>query len=180
MAAVPSDDIDLRHSPIHGSGVFAHRAFQRGDRVLPIDDSRVVGAEHPLDPERGEFDHHQDYLGDRNILMRKPERYINHCCEPNTFVKTLDGVRWVVAYRDIAANEEITYDYCINSYGDDEWGCSCGHPNCRRVHNTDFFKLPEEKLVEYLPLLDDWFGEWKGDAVSELRKRFADRIAEAS
>jgi len=145
--------------------------------VLPIDDRRVVTAENPLDPAKGELNHHQDYLGDRDILMQTPERHINHCCEPSTYVKTVKGTRWVVAYRNIAADEEITYDYCINSYGDFEWECSCGHPSCRRVHNTDFFKLPDEKLVEYLPLLDDWFLDWQRDAVSELQERLANRTA---
>ncbi len=64
-----------------------------------------------------------------------------------------------VAYREIASGEEITYDYCINSYGNSEWQCGCGHPKCRRVHSTDFFKLPRDKLVEYVPLLDTWFAE---------------------
>lgn len=153
--------------------MFATRTFGRDDRVLPIDDSRVVESEDSLDPAKGEFEYHQDYLGDRNVLMRDPERHINHSCEPNTYVKTLDGVRWIIAYRDIAPGDEITYDYCINSYGDDEWECSCGQPKCRKVHNTDFFKLPDEKLIEYLPLLDDWFVDWKREAVAELRERFA-------
>ncbi len=37
--------------------------------------------------------------------------------------------------------------------------------------NTDFFKLPEAKLVEYLPLLDEWFIEWRRESVLELRER---------
>ena len=45
-----ASDIDVRESPIHGRGVFANRRFRRGERVLPIDDRRVVTAENPLDP----------------------------------------------------------------------------------------------------------------------------------
>jgi len=164
--------VEVRPSEIHGRGVFANRGFRRGEQVLPIDDSRVVESEDSFDASQGEFEYHQDYLGDHNVLLQEPERHINHCCEPNTYVKTLDGTRWVVAYRDIAPNDEITYDYCINSYGDEEWECSCGHPKCRRVHNTNFFELPDEKLIEYLPLLDDWFVAWRRDAVLELRERF--------
>ena len=168
--------VEVRSSKVHGKGVFAKRAFWRGEPVLPIDDSRVVTEADPLDPSKGELDYHQDYLGDRNVLMQEPERYINHCCEPSTFVKTYDGVRWVVAYRNISAGEEITYDYCIDSYGHFEWECCCDHPKCRGRHNTDFFKLPDEKLVEYLPLLDDWFVEWKRDEVEALGRRLGSRI----
>jgi SET domain-containing protein len=168
-----ASEVEVRTSPIHGVGVFATRSYGIGERILPIDDSRVVTEDAPLDPAKGEYDHHQDYLGTHDVLMQEPERYINHCCEPNVYVKAFDGVRWVVAYRKIEAGDEIAYDYCINSYGDEEWACECGHLRCRKVHNTDFFKLPEGKLVEYFPLLDDWFIEWRRDRVLELRERLA-------
>lgn len=166
-----ANPVEVLPSPIHGQGVFARQAFRAGDRILPIDDSRIVTKEQPLDPLKGELEHHQDYLGNRNVLMQEPERYINHCCEPNTYVKTFNGVRWVLAYRDIEPGDEITYDYCIDSYGDFEWACTCGHPKCRKVHNTEFFALPPEKLEEYLPLLDDWYVAWRAREVGELRAR---------
>ena len=161
-----SPQAEVRASSIHGMGVFATRAFRAGERVLPIDDSRIVDPDAPLDPEKGEFEHHMDYLGTHDVLMREPERYINHCCEPNTYVETFDDVRWVVAYRDIRSSDEITYDYCINSYGNSTWECSCGHADCRKVHHTDFFKLPDDKLREYLPLLDDWFMAAAGNRIA--------------
>lgn len=163
--------VEVRASPIHGQGVFATRAYLAGERVLPIDDTRVVTDDAPLDPAKGEFEHHQDYLGTHDVLMQEPERYINHCCEPNSYVKTFDGIRWVVAYRDVSPGDEITYDYCINSYGDDVCECACSHAKCRRVHNTDFFKLPDDKLREYLPLLDDWFVRLARERVDEARRR---------
>jgi uncharacterized protein len=170
---MPSRGVAVRESPIHGKGVFATRGFQAGERVLPIDDSRVVTDEAPLEPEKGELEHHQDYLGTHDVLMQEPERYINHCCEPNTYVQTLGGARWVIAYRDIAVGEEITFDYCINSYGDDVWECACGHHRCRKLHNTDFFSLPDEKLREYLPLLDDWYVRLARERVEAVRRGLA-------
>lgn len=173
-----ASEVEVKNSPIHGVGVFATRKFNVGERVVPIDDSRIVTEDAPLDPEKGEYDHHQDYLGTHDVLMREPERNINHSCEPNVYVKSFDGVRWVIAYRDIQVGDEIAYDYCVNSYGDDTWDCSCDHPRCRRTHNTDFFKLPEARLVEYLPLLDEWFVEWRREAVLELRERVGKSSAE--
>jgi len=151
--------------------VFATRAHRAGERVLPIDDSRSVTDDAPLDPDKGEFEHHQDYLWTHNVLMQEPERFINHCCEPNTYIKTFNGVRWVVAYRDIELADEITYDYCINSYGQETWECRCGHPKCRKLHRTDFFELPDEKLREYLPVLDDWYVALAGDRVAAALHR---------
>src|SRR4051812_11926846 len=104
-------DVVVAPSGIAELGVFAARPFAAGETVLLIDDSRIVHAEHPLQPARGEFDRHQDYLaGGRVVLMGVPERYINSSCDPNTYVSTRDGTRHVIALRTISTGEEITYD----------------------------------------------------------------------
>ena len=102
-------------------------------------------------------------------LLGKPERYINTCCEPNAYVKTIEGVRWVVAYREISVGDEVTYDYCIDSYGDTVWACGCQHRKCRRTISANFFDFPREKLIEYLPLLNPWFRGWRVPELKALR-----------
>jgi SET domain-containing protein len=162
-------DVVVKASPIHGTGVYAAADLQKGAAVLRIDDSRRVTLEDPLDESKGEFDYHCDYLADgRVVLMRPPERHINHSCDPNTFVRTILGVRYVFALRRIPAGEEITYDYCINGFGDTLWECRCGSTRCRLQIHSDFFHLPLELQLEYLPLLDDWYvGEYR-EKVAEL------------
>ena len=150
--------VHLGESSIEGTGVFASVAIQKGEAVLRIDDSRVVDAANPLRPELGEYQRHCDYLADGQVVhMRLPERHINHCCDPNTFVRTINGARYVFALRDIGAGEEITFDYCINSGGDTIWQCNCGSPRCLKTIHSDFFHLPLERQIEYLPLLEDWY-----------------------
>lgn len=145
-------------SKIQGSGVISAQQIARGEIVLAIDDSRIVDDPRPLKPELGENPIHRDWLGDgRVVLMQAPERYINHCCDPNTFVRTIGGIRYVFALQDIHAGEEITYDYSINSGGDTVWQCSCGAARCRKAVHSDFFHLPFDLQVEYLPLLEDWY-----------------------
>ena len=86
-------DVIVRASSIHGLGVFAARDFAEGEAVLILDDSRVVDDGHPLRPERGEYDYHCDYLaGGRVVLQPFPERHINSSCDPNTYMKTVEGV----------------------------------------------------------------------------------------
>ncbi len=156
-------------SAIHGTGVIAMAALAQGEAVLRIDDTRVVTPEAPLRPELGEHDHHCDYLGRRGtVLMRWPERHINHSCDPNTYVRTLLGARYVFALRPIAAGAEITYDYCINGYGDTLWDCACGAARCRRRIHSDFFHLPWALQVEYLPLLDTWYVEEYAEEVAAV------------
>ena len=162
-------DVAVRSSAIQGLGVFAARPFRKGAVVQVIDDSRIVDDLHPLGS--GDDARHCDYLeAGKVVLMRPPERHINHSCDPNTYVKTLDGRRLVIALRDIPAGEEITYDYCINSGGDTVWTCHCGAARCRGEIHSDFFHLPLELQREYLPLLDDWFRRERSDEVDRLTR----------
>lgn len=162
-----ADGIEVRDSSVEGKGVFADRPFHAGERVLTIHDSRTVDDQHPLGP--GDDPRHCDYLAAvRVVLMQPPERHINHSCDPNVYVKTIDGRRVVIAIRDIAAGEEVAYDYCINSGGDTVWTCRCGSSRCRKTIHSDFFHLPVERQKEYLPLLDDWFRREHSAQIAEL------------
>jgi SET domain-containing protein len=166
----PTRAVAVQSSSIAGKGVIAKGPFRRGEIILEIDDSRIVDQAHPLGPH--DDARHCDYLAaEKVILMQAPERYINHSCDPNTYVKTVDGKRVVVALRAIAEREEITYDYCINGGGDTVWTCRCGAPRCRREIHSDFFHLPIELQREYLPLLDTWFREERADEVQHLQNR---------
>ena len=165
MSRVYTDD-----SPIHGTGVFSSARLSPGQVVLRIDDSRVVTDDDPLDPEKCEFEHHCDYLADGLVvLMRHPERSINHRCDPNTYIRTVAGDRYVVALREIVPGEEITYDYCINGDGETEWECACGSPTCRKLLLSGFFHLPEEVQARYLALLEDWFVAEHREEVDALK-----------
>jgi len=164
-------DIRVSSSAINGLGVFAARPFPESAIVLPIDDSRIVDEIHPLIP--GDDPRHCDYLeAGKVVLMQPPERHINHSCEPNSYVKTMSASRQVIALRDIAAGEEITYDYCINGGGDTIWSCDCGAARCRRQIHSDFFHLPIELQREYLPLLDDWFRRERSADIQRLKALF--------
>ncbi len=56
--------------------------------------------------------------------------FINHCCDPNCEADEIDGRVWIIALRDIAADEELSYDYNLYD-GDDDAPCRCGAENCR-------------------------------------------------
>ena len=67
--------------------------------------------------------------------------FINHSCEPNCETGEVRGHVWVKALRDIAAGEELTYDYNLYDGDDDEAWCNCGAPSCRKSMYS-----PEELL----------------------------------
>jgi uncharacterized protein len=161
-------------SRIHGLGVFAGRDFSAGETILRIDDSRFVDDGHPLCPEAGELDLHCDYLaGGQVVLMREPERHINSSCDPDSYVKTIAGIRHVVARRPIPTGEEVTYDYIINCHAGDPWTCRCGSARCRGAIVSSFFDLPISLQLEYLPVLDDWFVAEHQERVAALHERAA-------
>ena len=57
--------------------------------------------------------------------------FINHCCDPNCETENIEGRIWVVATRDIAPGEELTYEYNLHDSDDDDADCYCGATKCR-------------------------------------------------
>jgi uncharacterized protein len=157
-------------SRIHGEGTFAGEDIAAGERIHTVDDSNVVpeGVSHE-EVERQYRHHCDDIAGGRKIILGEPDGYINHSCDPNVVRKTIDGVRYEIALRDIGADEELTHDYCINGGGDTLWECNCGSLRCRGTIHSDFFHLPIALQIEYLALLDEWFVDENRERVAGLR-----------
>jgi SET domain-containing protein len=57
--------------------------------------------------------------------------FINHSCDPNCESDAIDGRVFIVAIRDIAAGEELTYEYNLFDSDDDDADCYCGAAKCR-------------------------------------------------
>lgn len=160
----------VKNSAIQGQGVYADTNIAKGEVVLEMNDTHVVTDESTLTPHQHEFD--LDYLADgKIILMQEPEKFINHSCDPSTFVKTRNGLRLVLAMRNIRTGEEITYDYSMNGDNDGTFICKCGSKNCRKVYQGNFFKLPVELQIKYLPYLDNWFVKSHDSEVEKLKLR---------
>jgi SET domain-containing protein len=164
-------DVSVRASKIHGQGVFAKKAFLEGDIILEIDDSDPVLDRGKLTPEQEIFiDVFVAVDGtQKTTWMKSPERFINHSCEPTTYVRTdmRNGIRRTWALKRIRTGDELTWDYALNIW--EEWigpiPCNCGAENCRRIIRGNYFTLPREIQRRYLPLLDPPF-----------KKRFAKEI----
>jgi len=56
-------------------------------------------------------------------------RFINHACRPNCWFEVVNQTIWIRASRNIAAGEELTYDYM--TIGDHTIKCRC-RPDCKR------------------------------------------------
>jgi hypothetical protein len=79
-------------------------------------------------------------------------RYMNHSCQPNT--RFAD--RQVIALRDIAAHEELTFDYNTTEWEMAEaFQCECGHCGGRTIAGFRHLSPTEQRgrrdrLPEYL------------------------------
>ena len=61
--------------------------------------------------------------------MRTGFRFINHSCQPNTFMRRTKERAEFYALRDIAKGEELTVDY-RPSHHEGKLRCRCGAPGC--------------------------------------------------
>ena len=81
-----------------------------------------------------------------------PDDFVNHSCDPNAglVIAGTDGrdVR-LIAIRDIAPGEQVTFDYSTTMDEDDfEFDCRCGAPGCRG-RMRDFKHLPAAVQQRY-------------------------------
>jgi hypothetical protein len=150
-------NVIVRQSPIEGLGVFAARNFKAGEVIFDTPETRLVTDEDPL--SEGEEERHCDWLADgRQILLPEPGRYINHSCDPNAWKEYRNIVRrCTTARREIRVGEEITFDYCIDGFGETVWECNCHSDRCRKLIHPDFFELPLSLKMEYLPYLSELY-----------------------
>jgi len=70
----------------------------------------------------------------------EPGDMLNHSCEPNCGML---GSQLLVAMRDIAPGEELTFDYAMCDASDyDEFPCYCESPTCRGVVSGSDWRDP--------------------------------------
>ncbi len=134
--------IETRQSSIHGRGVYAACIIPSDTRVIEYTGERITKTEARLREQqrlarqkRGGDD--CVYIFDLNKKWdldgrstRNLARLINHSCTPNCRAETIRGRVWIIARREIAAGEEITFDY---GFPYAEWRlhpCRCGSTRC--------------------------------------------------
>jgi uncharacterized protein len=136
--------IEVRHSPIHGYGVFALQRIRKGTHILEYRGDRVSHqeaderylAKEPKDSHTFLFTVDASTVIDGGANGNEA-RYINHGCDPNCQSITLAKRIFIEALRTIEAGEELAYDYQIQRDADDApdvdevFACRCGAQRCR-------------------------------------------------
>ena len=133
---------EVRRSPIHGAGVFAARALNRGEHIIEYLGEKISKAEADrrgrelIEKSRRDggaavfiftLDDEWDLDGD---IPENEARHINHSCEPNCEAWNIDNHIWICANRAIEAGEELTYDYGFEFDTWEDHPCRCGSDDC--------------------------------------------------
>jgi uncharacterized protein len=126
----------VKESAINGKGCFATLHFKRGKKIADYTGELITNAE-------------ADRRANRRLLRicainsrwsldgslgGNGTHYINHSCEPNSYMKILYGHIQFYALRDISPGEEITVDYESTLHSDRK-RCFCKARTCRGTIN---------------------------------------------
>src|SRR4026209_1026853 len=129
QSAIP---FEVKTYSIAGSGAFAIAPIRGGDTVIEYIGERISKQEslkRCIDGNNYIFQINDEFDIDGSIEANVA-RFINHSCAPNAEAQLDDEHVWIVALRDIAPGEEITFNYGYDLDDYREHPCSCGAPNC--------------------------------------------------
>ncbi|MGI4849051.1 MAG: SET domain-containing protein [Janthinobacterium lividum] len=138
--------IAVRHSKIHGNGVFATRKIEQDACVAEYQGDRISAKQalkrSGLDPENP-FHTFFFSLEDGRLIdgdsNGNEARWINHSCAPNCEAREEAGRVYIHALRTIKRGEELNYDYGLviserhTKTVKNNYACRCGAANCRQT-----------------------------------------------
>jgi len=128
-------------TPPHGFGSRAISVIPAGTSVATFGGTALTRAEFaPYEAERRS----RSLQVNTNLIFlgpptREPGDSINHSCDPNCGMR---NATTIVAMREIAVGEELTFDYAMSDASDyDEFECNCGTSLCRSHVRADDWQL---------------------------------------
>ena len=135
---------EVRHSPVHGYGVFALRKIRKGTTITEYLGERVSHEEADSRYENKEPNDNHTFLftvDSKTVIDGgvggNEARFINHGCDPNCQTVNTKRRIFIEAVRTIQPGEELAYDYQIERDPDDPpnvdeiFACRCGAAKCR-------------------------------------------------
>jgi SET domain-containing protein len=155
---LPEAYYKVRHSTVHGNGVFAARKIPTGARIIEYQGTRITEKQANKrfgnDPDNP-FHTFFFSLESGKLIDGGDEgndaRWINHSCEPNCEAQEKKGRVYIHALRDIVRGEELSYDYGLiideklTKQLKKDYECRCGSPSCRGTMLAVKKKKPGKK-----------------------------------
>ena len=148
-AEVSPFKLTVRHSSIEGWGVFAGVFIPRGRKVIAYAGEKITRAEmvrrarkslrktkelrtYFASIDRKALEERKWFL-DGSVGGNGSER-INHCCDPNLYVRKAHGKIYFYSLRAIRKDKELSFDY---AFAEERMKipCCCGSRKCRGFMN---------------------------------------------
>ena len=122
----------IRSSAIHAAGCYTTAPIRKGTHVVEYTGPR-------MSKDRADVKYESlpmTYLfgvGDGTAVIdgHGTAMFLNHSCDPNCETEEENGRVWIMAIRNIAAGEELCYDYHLYDGDPADAPCHCGSANCR-------------------------------------------------
>ncbi len=134
--------IEVRTSPVHGTGVFAACDIAAGEKIGVYAGRRYTARQAAA----RDWDHSLTYvfgLADGSVIDASEggneTRFLNHSCAPNVQAQEEPGPRRrntvaFYALRELRAGEELFIDYALvveEPQPGETYACHCGAKHCR-------------------------------------------------
>ena len=122
----------IRSSAIHAAGCYTTESIRKGTRIVeytgPLISKEVADQRYEHSVVTYLFG-----VGDGSQVIdgHGAAMFVNHSCDPNCETDEVKGRVWIRAIRNIAAGEELVYDYNLYDGDEDPATCNCGANTCR-------------------------------------------------
>eukprot|EP00798_Chlamydomonas_sp_ICE-L_P005065 gene5065-34860_t len=148
-------DLEVRRAGAKGFGLFSNKAVKAGQFLIEYIGEALEEDEYQRRKSFyqavGQRHYYFMNVGNGEVIdaCRKGNnaRFINHSCSPNC-----ETQKWLVkgelaiglfATKDLAANEELTFDYNFERYSDKPMRCYCNSATCRQFVGGGTQDIPE-------------------------------------
>ncbi len=155
-----------------GWGSYASQPISAGETVAAFGGSCVSRAVlDSLSPnDRAHAIQIDDNLFMVSPITTVPGETISHSCAPNCGIA---GGVLVVAMRDIAAGEQLSYDHAMSSGSDfNDFECSCSTASCRHKVTGSDWMIPELQIA-----YRGYFSPYLAKRIASLVRTGAERRA---
>jgi len=123
----------IRRSPIHADGVYAREPIKKRTIVVEYTGPLLTYGEADAIYEHSPRTYLFGMVDGKHVIDGDGiAAFINHSCDPNCEADEIRGRVIIRALRNIAAGEELVYDYDLYDGDVDDLAlCVCGTKKCR-------------------------------------------------
>lgn len=126
-------EVEIGKSKIHGKGLYAASKIPSRKKIGSLAGEIISKKEARAKAKENESISIVELWNGKALdasRINNSLRYINHSCQPNTYMRTLGNHVEFYALRSIKPNEELTCNYGPTHH-DGKRKCNCGAPGCK-------------------------------------------------